>query len=422
MARDDAAVDTRKRATRIKAGTLRAALKDVDGVVQARNTIPMMAHVVIDARDGRLALTASDMDMWARRDLASDDRDGPASADWLASIRPFAICVPAKALGDVLAKIDGDAMVTLTAPEPGGDSRVSVKAGRARFQLICLPAADFPVPPPLEVETSFEMPCSALADAFAAVEHAISSEETRYYLNGVYVHTAQVKGEPQWLRLASTDGSRLARLSIEPPEGAACWPAAIVGRLTVSLLDKLLTVAAKSVGDGAEPAQVLIESCAAGRVRFAMPAADGGEIEVIAKTVDGTFPDYERVIPADPPLRAVIDRAAFMEAVGRVAVMATGKTRILSAEFGEDRVRLIGRSAELGDGEEEIDCAYEGDAMVIGFNSAFMLDALKAVASDHVSLRFSDGGGPIRIAGCLGPDLHFNETGALVQVVMPSRV
>jgi len=426
-----AAEDRRKRATRIKAGTLRAALKDVDGVVQARNTIPVMAHVVIDAGNGRISLTGSDLDMWARRELASDDRDGPGSADWLASIRPFAVCVPAKALGDVLAKIDGDAMVTLSAPEAGGagkggDGRVSVKAGRARFQLLCLPADDFPAPPPMKVQTSFEMPCSALADAFAAVEHAISSEETRYYLNGVFVHTAQVEGEPQWLRLAATDGHRLARLSIDPPEGAACWPDTIVGRLTVGLLDKLLAVAAKSAGEDAEPARVLIEAGSAGRVRYSMPAADGGEIEVIAKTVDGTFPDYERVIPVDPPLRAVIDRAAFMEAIERVAVMAAGKTRILRAEFSEGRVRLIGRSAELGEGEEEVECCYTAGERVLGFDARYMLAALKAVASDHVVLGFGAGdsteGSPIRIAGWSSPDFGGEETGRVVQVVMSARV
>lgn len=417
---DSPAPDPRRPATRVRAGALALALKDVVGAVAGRNTVPALEFVRFEAGDRAIALMATDLDMWVRRDLASDDGGEVDSKTWLASVRPFTVLLPAKALAALVGQFDADAMVTITAPTDT-EKRAVIAAGRARFKLNCLPAEDFPGPPRGDVGASFELSCAALGDLFASVEHAISSEETRYYLNGVYLHPEGLD-----LRAAATDGHRMARVSVEGPEGAASFPPGIIGRRTVALLDKLLVAAVKGAEEGSSP-MVSIEAEGAiggfgqaARLRFTMPAADGGEIELVAKTVDGQFPDYTRVIPADPPGCAMVVRASLIEAVKRVAVLAEDKTRAVKCQFDADRLTLTVAHSSLGEASEELPCTHEG-ALTIGFDSKYLLDALQALACDTVAFGLpSDGVGAVRLRAVDGVDQ--SESDKLVQVLMPVRV
>jgi DNA polymerase III subunit beta len=404
------AQDARKPATRVRAGALHAALKDVLGVVQAKNTIPILSHVRLAAGDGRIELMATDLDLWAIRDLASEVPE--------AGERPFSVTLPAKPLADVLGEFDPDATVRIEAGE-AGESRATVSAARARFRLLAMASDEFPTLPDFAVAHSFELPCAALADSFAAVEHAVSTEETRYYLNGIYLHAWQEPGRAQQLRLAATDGQRLARLALDPPDGAASFPSAIVSRRTVALLDRLLTSAVKSAPEGGTPPAVLVESAEHDHlIRWALPASDGGEIEVLAKTIDGTFPDYTRVIPTANEHEAVIERVALAEAIRRVSVLAPKESRCVKAEFAEDRLTLSVTSAELGEAREELSCAYAGPEIAIGFNGAFWLQALAALADDEVAMRLHDPGAPTLLVARPSD----GEDPRLVQVLMPMRV
>ncbi|MBA3053632.1 MAG: DNA polymerase III subunit beta [Sphingomonadales bacterium] len=428
--------DPRKAAVRVQAGVLHAALKDVTGVVAGRNTVPILDHVLFAAGDGRITLTATDLDIWVTRDLASNDRDGPDGAEWVKSIRPFVLTLPAKALLAVIGELDSEAMVTIAAPglrlspgsgpqgEPGGDNRAAISAGRARFRLHSLAPDDFPQPPPMAVAAGFELPCTVLGDAFAAVEHAISTEETRYYLNGIYLHPFQAgEGAPMDLRMAATDGARLGRVLLDLPDGAASFPAVILARLTVAVLDKLMLAAIKGAPEDAEPPRILIEAASeapGARVRFALPAGDGGTVEVIAKTIDGSFPDYARVIPADPPLRAVVDRAALLAALRRVAVLGAAKSRVVRAKFAAEQLTLTVSTLELGEACEELPCAWAGEPLTVGLDSKYWREALLALDGDEVALGLTYAGAPVRMRG-VGRD-DGSESDRLVQVVMPARV
>jgi len=411
--------DARSPKTRVRASVLRSALDDVMGVVESRNTIPILDFVLLRAEDERITLTATDLDCWAIRDCASDDRDGPDSREWMDSCRGFAVALPAKPLKAVLSGFDGDAMVTIEAPDEVNAKwagRVTIRAGRARFKLNTLPVADMPLAAPIEdAGFSFTLPCSRLADTFAAVEHAISSEETRYYLNGIYVHPAD-----RDLRFAATDGHRLARWSLDAPDGGASFPAVIVARKTVGILDKLLASAVKVADKDSSPPEVSVEASSSGsRLRFVMPASDGAEIELIAKAIDGQYPDYTRVIPHEPPHRAAIVRSDLAEAVKRVAVIASDKTMTIKASFAEDLLTLSVVSAEIGEGSEDVPCEYAGPAITFGFNSKYWRDALAALPSDKVAMRFdADTAAPVRISGWDDS----GEIGSLLQVLMPVRV
>lgn len=413
--------DKRKQATRIAAGVLKAALADVLGAVEAKNLIPILANVLIEAGEGKIVLVGTNLDIMVSRTCASADRDGPGSADWIASIRPFTVTVPAKPLAAILAEMAAEAMVVLELVDDG--TRLTVSAGRARFKLHTLPAAEFPLLVNTGMPHGFDLGCGALADALAAVEHAISSEETRYYLNGIYVHPAQLEGEPQWLVLAATDGNRLARLRLAPPDGAASFPAAIWPRGAVALLDKLLRTAAKTEEKDQPAPEVLVEANEGGTMlRFTMDAADGGEITLLTKAIDGTFPDYVRVIPHDPPRSLVVDRIALAQAVKRVGVLSPAASRAVKVEIGPDRIELVVHQADLGEAREEVPCVFEGEALAIGFNGQFAREGLLALASDEVSLAFTDAGSPVLLRAAQTGAGDGVDPARLVQVLMPMRV
>lgn len=404
----ETAIDTRRSAFRIRAGSLKAALGDIAGVVAPKNTIPICSMAMVQAGDGSLTLAATNLDIWATRKLATDDRE-PNSADWRGAIRPFAVCVPGKPLLAILGEIDPDAMVTIEAMEEASASvggGVRVTAGRSRWTLKGLPSADFPNAAPMQWGCQFSMGASALADAFAAVEHAISSEETRYYLNGIYIHPEGLD-----LRMAATDGHRLARLALDAPEGAASAPALILPRQVVQLLDKVLG----RVAEGGSIDVALDEG--GNRLHFTLPLPEDGELTIQAKAIDGTFPDYTRVIPAASTSSLTVGREALLGALRRVVVLADGKSRAIKLEAEDDRLTLSATSPELGDAAEEVPCVFGGAAMTWGFDGRYLRDSLQAVASDEVRLMLTDSGAPVRLEGVSG-----GEQARLIQVLMPLRV
>jgi len=280
-----------------------------------------------------------------------------------------------------------------------------------------MPAAEFPLLDSggRSVEGAFEVACSRLADSFAGVEHAISTDDTRYYLNGVYVHP----GEDFDLRFAATDGSRLARLALDGPDGAASFPPLIIAKKTVGVLDKLLAAAVKTAGKDSPPPAVLIEALAGGTLlRFSMPASDDGEVELIAKTIDGRFPDYQRVIPVAPDHRVTVARAALTEVIKRVTALASDKTRTVVVRIEDDRMTLSTATPELGDASEELPCSYAADPITFGLNGDYWRQALAAIGSDAVAMGITDESAAIRVSGWEDGA----EAGGLLQVLMPVRI
>ncbi len=409
--KSEAVADPRRSAFRIRAGSLKAALADIAAVVSPKATIPILSMVMVQAGDGVLTLSATNLDLWASRDLATDDRE-VNSADWRASLRAFAVCVPAKPLLGILGEIDADAMVTVEAMDEASATvggAVKVTAGRSRWTLKGLPSADFPGAAPAEWDIEFSMKAAALADAFAAVGHAISSEETRYYLNGVFLHPADADGALD-LRFAATDGHRLARLAIDAPEGSLCAPAVIVPRQVVSIL-------AKELGRVPEDGEIGVSMGRGGAVMlFTLPMPDDGTLTVQAKMIEGTFPDYTRVIPDAPPNRLTVGREALLGALRRVVVLADGKSRAVKLEAGTDKLTLTASTIELGDAAEEVPCVYGGPQIIWGFDGRYLRDALGAVASDEVRVMLTDAAGPVRIEGAAADEAR------LIQVLMPIRV
>ena len=359
----------------------------MQSVVERRNTNPILSNVLIDADvGGGVKVMATDLDLQVVETMtvASVESGG-------------AITVSAHLLFDIARKLPDGSQVSLEMSE----NRMVVKAGRSRFQLPTLPRDDFPVIVEGELPTSFELPARELAELIDRTRFAISTEETRYYLNGIFLHVSD-ESRPV-LKAAATDGHRLARYTIDRPEGAAGMPDVIVPRKAVGELRKLLEEALDS--------NVQID-LSASKIRFAL-GGEGGVV-LTSKLIDGTFPDYSRVIPTGNDKLLRLDPKSFYEGVDRVATIATEKTRAVKMGLDADKVTLSVTSPDNGTAAEEIAAEYKSDGFEIGFNANYLKDILSQIDSDMVELHLADAGAPTLI--------RRDENSPALYVLMPMRV
>ncbi len=366
----------------IERATLLKGLSHVQSVVERRNTIPILSNVLIEATsDGTIKLMATDLDLQINEHIA-------ASVE-----TPGATTVSAHTLFDIARKLPEGSQVSLSAAE----GRMTIMAGRAKFQLSTLPRDDFPVIAEGELPVSFELPAETLKQIIDKTRFAISTEETRYYLNGIFLH---VSDDPQpVLKAAATDGHRLARVTVARPDGAEGMPDVIVPRKCVGELRKLLDEIDGSVGI----------SLSSTKIRF-----DLGQALLTSKLIDGTFPDYSRVIPTGNDKILRIDPRSFEEGVDRVSTIATEKTRAVKMALDRDKITLSVTSPENGTAAEEVSGEYSAAPFEIGFNSRYLLDILGQVQGDSVEVHLADAAAPTLI--------RENDKASALYVIMPMRV
>lgn len=361
-----------------------AALGQVKAVVERRNTIPILSNVRLDADRTGLTLTATDLDIEAKARI-----DGAPETIG-------ATTVHAAMLFDIVRKMPDKEAIALVLDEAG--TTLVVKAGRSRFVLPALPAADFPDISAGAFDHRFALPAATLKRLIDKTEFAISHEETRYYLNGVYLHPAEGDDGPV-LRAVATDGHRLARAETLLPEGAAGMAGIIVPAKAVA---RLRVIAEGHEGD------VTIETSAT-KIR-----ATAGGVVLTSKLIDGTFPDYERVIPRGNGNRLTVDRAVIGAAIDRVSTLASGKGRAVKLDIEAGRVTMRVVNADAGSAEETIDAELAGTPLEIGFNSAYFGEILSVLGSERVVIALGNAGAPILITNPLDAS---TET-----VLMPMRV
>ncbi|WP_209347833.1 DNA polymerase III subunit beta [Pontixanthobacter sp. CEM42] len=371
----------------IERAMLLRCLSHVQSVVERRNTIPILSNVLIEAEDGgAVKVMATDLDLQVIENMTA------ASVDTAGSIT-----VSAHLLFDIARKLPEGSQVSLEA----ADNRMAIKAGRSRFSLPTLPRDDFPVIVEGDLPTSFELPAKLLAELIDRTRFAISTEETRYYLNGIFFHVSD-EDKPV-LKAAATDGHRLARFTIDQPEGAEGMPDVIVPRKAVAELRKLLEEAL----DG----NVQID-LSASKIRFTL-GGEGGVV-LTSKLIDGTFPDYSRVIPTGNDKLLKIDPTSFFAGVDRVATIATEKTRAVKMGLETDKVVLSVTSPDNGTATEEVAAQYGSDGFEIGFNANYLKDILSQIDSDEVELHLADAGAPTLI--------RKDDKSPALYVLMPMRV
>jgi DNA polymerase-3 subunit beta len=367
----------------IERAALLKTLGHVQSVVERRNTIPILANVKIAAADGKLALSATDMDIEVVESVAAEIAAKGATT------------APAHTLYEIVRKLPEGAEVEMDA---GGDGKIAVRAGRSRFQLACLPVEEFPVMGGGSYAHTFRLGAAELRGIVERTRFAISNEETRYYLNGIYLHAAKHDKTPV-LRAVATDGHRLARVEAPLPKGAAGMPGVIVPRKTVNELHRLIEGSDAEVEIGVSDT----------KIRFALDGA-----EIASKLIDGTFPDYERVIPTGNDKEMEVNRRIFTEAVDRVSAISSEKSRAVKLKLGRNTLELSATSAENGSASEEIEVAYQGPGLEIGFNARYLLDIAQQMSGDTVRLAMADAASPTVLVDAADA--------AGLYVLMPMRV
>jgi DNA polymerase-3 subunit beta len=368
----------------IERANLLKAVGQAQSVVERRNTIPILANVLIEAEGNRVSFRATDLDIEVVDTV-------PAMVE-----RAGATTVSAVTLHEIVRKLPDGALVSLA--DDSGASRLTVEAGRSTFQLATLPKVDYPVMATSEYDVNFSVAAPVLRRLFDKSKFAISTEETRYYLNGVYMHVADGDGGRK-LRCVATDGHRLARIDADLPDGAERMPGVIVPRKTVGELRKLLD------NDEAMIAVSVSET----KVRFATP-----EITLTSKVIDGTFPDYSRVIPMNNARIMEVDAADFAAAVDRVATVSSERSRAVKLSLEQDRLVLSVNAPDSGAAEEELGVAYNDDRLEIGFNAKYLLEIAGQVDRENAVFKFNSSGDPTLMQ-------EGTDTSA-IYVVMPMRV
>lgn len=368
----------------IERAHLLKSLGHVQSVVEKRSTIAVLANVKLEAKEGGVLLTATDMD------IAISDH-APATIG-----KPGATTVPAHMLYDIVRKLPEGAQVECAISESGG--KLTIRSAQSRFSLGCLPIEDFPVMADGDLPHRFSLKASEALSIVRKPSFAISTEETRYYLNGIYLH-ASGSGKNKMLRAVATDGHRLARLEIALPGGAGDMPGVIVPRKAIYELQKLL-----EGFDG--DVQVSLSDA---KIRFVC----GGAV-LVSKLIDGNFPDYERVIPAANDKMMEVNCKQFAAAVDRVSVISSEKSRAIKFHIEDNKLTLSATSPEHGTASEDIDVAFASPKLEIGFNSRYLLDMMAQIEGETAQFMLNDGASPALVRDSADP-------GALY-VIMPMRV
>ncbi len=368
--------------------TLHAALDLARRVVERRNTIPIMSNLRLTAAGDRLQVTATDLDLEVKTALA-------ARVDQEADIT-----LPAHTLRDIVAALpDGDVSIV------ADDGRATVSAGRSRYRLFTLPVTDYPSLAAEDLRHEFVLSAAALHRLMDVPRFAISTEETRYYLNGIYLHVVDGDDGPA-LRAVSTDGHRLMRVECLAPAGSAGMPGIIVPRKTVA---EIAALAAR-----AGPEDKIAVAVSENKIRIT-----AGETTLISKLIDGSFPDYGRVIPARDAEGTLItiDRAEVLAAAGRVTTLSGDRARCIAFRFAAKGSAIDVNNPDAGEAREDIAAELDGPDITIGFNGKYVADVLGTLTATRITLRLRTAGDPARIESA-----DAATDADLVSVLMPMRV
>ncbi|MEO0636214.1 MAG: DNA polymerase III subunit beta [Pseudomonadota bacterium] len=359
-------------------------LGHVHRVVERRNTIPILSNVLIRADGAQVHFKATDLDLEVTE-------TAPCVVEQAGDVT-----VPAHMLHDIVRKLPDGSEVMLDAGT--GEPTMVLKASRSNFKLGVLPASDFPDLTDATFSHTFEMKAPDLKRLIDQTQFAISTEETRYYLNGIFLHTIEDEGS-ELLRAVATDGHRLARVQIDAPAGSSGMPGIIVPRKAVAEIQRLVE----------DPDAVVKVELSETKIRFTV-----GSVVLTSKLIDGTFPDYNRVIPKDNDKRLVMDRSAFSSAVDRVSTISSERGRAVKMAIEADQLTLTVNNPESGTATEEVAVEFGADPIEIGFNSKYLLDISGQLKSDEAHMLLADPGSPTIIRDA-------KDDGALF-VLMPMRV
>ena len=368
----------------IEKSVLLKTLGHVQNIVERRNTVPVLSNVRIEAGNNGISFKATDMDTEITEIVDAKILENGA------------ITAPAHMLYDIVRKLADGADIELVYPDE--KDQLSIVSGRSKFSLPTIGIEDFPAISTDSLPTKFSMKCEELKDVIDRTQFAASTEETRYYLNGLYIHPKD-EGGTKVLRIVATDGHRLACVETPLPSGSENMQGVILPRKTVGEIRKLLD------DTSVESVQISLSDS---KVRFTLE-----DITLASKLIDGTYPDYERVIPTNNNKILQINVKELSKAVDRVSVVAE-RTRAIKMIANKNHVILTTSSPDLGSAIEEIEASYDNESLEIGYNFRYLLDILAEIKGETVEFSFSDSSSPSVI--------HDISDSSALYVLMPMRV
>jgi DNA polymerase-3 subunit beta len=352
-------------------------LQSVIGVVERRQTMPVLANVLLSAHDNRLSITGSDLEVEL---VATSTVTVQQAGD---------ITVPGRKFLDIFRSLPEKTSVTLSTE----GERVSLRAGRSRFTLSSLPAAEFPLVEEINAQQTLTLAQGEFRRLIDKTHFSMAQQDVRYYLNGLLLET-----DSKALRAVATDGHRLALCEIELAGKAKTTQQVIIPRKGVLELQRILGTEGTielAVGTNHVRAQI-------------------GDIRFTSKLIDGRFPEYGRVIPASPPRTLEADRETLRQALQRTAILSNEKYRGIRLTATPDLLTLQAHNPEQEEAEDQVEVSYKGEEVEIGFNVNYLLDALSAIESDKVQIGLTDSN-----SSCL---IHAPGTTHTRYVVMPMRL
>lgn len=365
---------------------LSAALASIKASINARNTIPILANALFERSGEDLMISGSNLDIQITATCSAG-----IAADFIAFTAPYALFETA-----VKSMTDGPITVENVAAAGGRIDGIAIKSGRARIKMPILPAQDYPKMKTDKLNHGVGLGVSSLKQCFRAVEFAMSTEETRYYLNGVFMHT-----HPEGLMFVATDGARLARRLMPmvdiDEEKITGIPAVIIPSDTVKTVSRLLP-------DAGNVAVRLSDE----RIEFALSG-----LTIVSKLVEGTFPDYQRITPANNDKIIRLNGKLLAGAVGRVLTVNNTKGSGIRFTFADGAVRLVSKPGENGEAEDEMSADVEGN-LEIGFNGSFMLEVIDSLGSGDIEMKLGNPGDPAMI-------MRPSETNSFA-ILMPMRI
>ncbi len=363
-------------------------LSRLQAIVERRNTIPILSNIKLETKGDKLILTSTDMDIAASEEVKANVTGSSATT------------VPAHTLYEIVRKLPEGAEISIKS-DGKDSSRMLINSGNSKFTLPCLPASDFPAITEGKLTHHFTLAAKDFHTLIDKARFAISTEETRYYLNGIYFHVPSKKEDTNSpiLRSVATDGHRLARIDMAAPQGAVGMPGVIIPRKTVSELKRLLEEVDGEV-------QVYVSES---KVKFQC-----GNVVLLSKVIDGIYPDYERVIPSDNNKIMEADGKIFIQAVDRVTAVSSEKTRAVKMTLTDGKMVLSASSPENGTAVEEVAVKYGSSNMEMGFNSRYLMDMLAQIKGDQVQFLLSESSSPALVRDPA-------EVGA-IYVIMPMRI
>ena len=372
---------------KINSTDLLKALSHIHGIVEVRHTLPILSNIILEAKDDKLILSSTNLDIYCSDKIKAE------------VLQSGEVSVSAVTFFEIIKRLPSGSEVLMIMEE--GENEIRLTCGRSKFNLSTLKTDDFPIISDNDLSTNFVISAEELIRIIDKTKFAVSNEETRYYLNGIFLHKAE-RNSIQFLRAVATDGHRLAQYDIPLPQGAEDITGIIIPKKTIYELRKVLDDANGDVS----------VSLNENKIKFSF-----NDLKVVSKVIDGTFPDYTKVIPQKNDKNFKTNNGDLKNAIDRVSAVAANeesKSKAIKFCIENNSLSLSVESQSKGSANEMIDVNYSGDKVDIGFNSKYIIDICNEVDGDEISISLSDSISPAIILDKTDENLFF--------VLMPMRI